>query len=283
MRPWTLVEPCCGSAALTLHTLGARHAIVPYQGSKWSLRHQLSSVLMTLGFWGVPSRVVLTDASLWAEAIGLLLERHDEVAQQLQPLVDAGSEDPKSLYATLKSAEVPTDPIERAAALLWLQRMSFASKAVATKNGRWIVHGLNSTAAFGRKETALFGEVRPLGPALMMAVLCAPRIRQASYRVGLASPEQVADPTVVYVDPPYVGTSDYPAASFSRSEVVEYALAWSAAGAAVIVSESEPVRELFHQGWETRMLRDRTRADGNQPFRRATRGQEWVTFTRSST
>lgn len=58
---------------------------------------------------------------------------------------------------------------------------------------------------------------------------------------------------VVYVDPPYVGTNGY-AHDLPRTEVVELALRWAAAGSTVVVAEAEALPELVAAGWHAQEL-----------------------------
>lgn len=53
---------------------------------------------------------------------------------------------------------------------------------------------------------------------------------------------------VVYMDPPYVGTTGY-TANLSRAEVVAHAIDFDRMGAVVCVSEAVPVEELTALGW----------------------------------
>ena len=53
---------------------------------------------------------------------------------------------------------------------------------------------------------------------------------------------------VVYMDPPYAGTTGY-AHDLPRAEVVRYCLAYADMGATVCVSEQEPIPELMQAGW----------------------------------
>ena len=71
---YRLIEMCCGSAAFTLHKLGAKRAILPYQGSKWKLRHALEEVAAGMGFAGAPRWVSLVDAGPWGETMGWVLD-----------------------------------------------------------------------------------------------------------------------------------------------------------------------------------------------------------------
>jgi len=54
--------------------------------------------------------------------------------------------------------------------------------------------------------------------------------------------------TIAYIDPPYVGTTGY-ASDLPRSEVVDLARRWNAAGAVVCISEAEAIPELVADGW----------------------------------
>ncbi len=80
---------------------------------------------------------------------------------------------------------------------------------------------------------------------------------------------------VVYVDPPYSGTTPY-LHKLTRAEVVTLALRWSAAGALVIVSEAEAVAELVALGWHATEISGGRR--GNARTFGGTR--EWLTMSR---
>jgi hypothetical protein len=58
-------------------------------------------------------------------------------------------------------------------------------------------------------------------------------------------PPSLPPGVVVYIDPPYVGTTGY-GNDLPRAEVIELARRWADAGARVYISEAEPVAEL---GW----------------------------------
>lgn len=55
--------------------------------------------------------------------------------------------------------------------------------------------------------------------------------------------------TVAYIDPPYVGTTQY-ANKLPRADVIALASRWADAGATVCISEAEPIPELVADGWE---------------------------------
>lgn len=267
---WTLVEPCCGTAALTMHLLGARRQLVPRQGSKWALRRELAARMPA----GAPSRVVLSDASPWALVVQCVLEQRDELLTELRQLVARGGDDPQRLQAELHGGPVGAGP-RMAAELLWLQRMAFAGKAVRVVGGRWSSPGLNLTSALGVEGTDRFGPVRPLGPALLRAVAGAPSATVEAF-VGLARPTGPAHNTVVYLDPPYAGTTGY-GADLDRAGVVALAVEWSEAGADVLVSEAAAVSELVALGWSAEPVARGLGGDAYLLFR-ARHRSEWITW-----
>ena len=79
---------------------------------------------------------------------------------------------------------------------------------------------------------------------------------------------------VVYMDPPYVNTTGY-GNDLPRAEVVELARRWADAGAAVYISEAEPLPEL--DGWHTVEITS-TRVGQKRTFSKQKR--EWLTMNR---
>ena len=298
---YTLIERCCGSSALTLHLLGARRSILPYQGGKWRLRKQLGEIVERLGFTGTPDRVVLTDPGPWGLVMGVLLDRplRSAVADKL---ADLAEEDPKDAYEDLQNRQTPFDPIQFATEFLFLQRLSHSGKAVGISlDGCWKSPGLNRSSAYGLKATGRFGAIKPMIPSLVEvlrsydedlaqlppgAVLAnrssaygpagLAEVPKTSHTVGEA---ESGVPTVEYVDPPYQGTTHYPNGHLGRAHVIELARAAQRRGAAVLVSEREPISDLVNRGWTAEPLRIGP-ASGTSPFR--SRSQEWVTFIGAS-
>lgn len=82
---------------------------------------------------------------------------------------------------------------------------------------------------------------------------------------------------VIYMDPPYVGTTRY-ADDFPRAEVVRLAVDYQALGALVAVSEACPVDELVAAGWEAIDILAERRGQA-LTFRRGDTG-EWLTMSR---
>lgn len=285
MKPWTFIEPCCGSAAISLRLLGYE-PVAPYQGTKDPYEIEIRDIIgRMLGlFHGAPSRILLSDASPWALAVATLLREPERVLVTVTELVKQGAPDarrpkaPEVLYERLSGALVPTDPVQLAAELFWLQRMSFSGRAVGERGGRWLTAGLNTTSAYGLPATGSFGAVHPQGNTLRRAVMRVHRHSDVSGFVGLLTTELCCDlpiwdgPVVVLLDPPYQGTQGYPSGTLDRTEVVHTALRFANAGAFVIFCEAEPIDELVERGWEAiKLAEPRKRMQGDK------HREEWVT------
>ena len=81
---------------------------------------------------------------------------------------------------------------------------------------------------------------------------------------------------VAYCDPPYRGTTGY-GNDLPRAEVVELARRWADAGAAVYISEAEPLAALVEEGWHTVEITS-TRVGQKRTFSKQKR--EWLTMNR---
>lgn len=276
---WTIRELCAGSAALSLHLLEAPSALLPYQGSKWRNRRELELVGRELGFSGRPTDVVLSDPGPWGATWGPLSTPKGVrlVASYLEALVGL---DPREVYDQLQGARCPDDQVAYAAQYLYLQRLAFSGKAVGRRHGHWASAGFSRTCAYGVVGTEDFGQVKPQLPNLIR------RLRKLADHLASLEPYprvvavqgpapmpagEVHRPTLVYLDPPYQGTTTYPDGHLTREGVLELALAWRAAGAAVVASEGEP---LPLPGWTHRRI-DKGR-DNRSPFKG--QQEEWLTF-----
>lgn len=281
MLPWSLVESYCGSAALTLHLLGAKRRLVPYRGSKWHVRTALEGLIReTTGVEGPPRHVLLFDAIPWASTLYVALCRRPELLPILDNIVEQGEKDPAATAKRLaseplrvlstESATYRQDQLYTAAAHLWLQRMAFRGKSVGVAGNRWVWPGLSKTSAYGEPSTDKFGEVKPQGRSLLRAVASLPEVPDDLFHWG----PQLA---VIYLDPPYKGTTGYAGTSppETRENVVAKALCHRSRGHDVFVSEAEPIEELEAHGWSSACLfRGR---GGDSPFN--SNKAEWVTYS----
>lgn len=278
---YNLIEPACGSAALTLHLLGAKRSVLSYQGNKWRYRKKIASIIEKEGFSGVKS-VHLNDIGPWGRAWFVL--HHPLYLQmcisELKALVDR---DPREVFLELNGAPVPEPDHLYAAQYLFLQRLSHSGKAVGTSNGKWKSPGFNKTSAYGTEKTSRFGAVKPLIPSL---------IRSLEQLVGLEWPNRHATqtsqydmrvfldmeyrgPTVAYIDPPYSSTTRYPDGHIKTEGVVEVALEMHRKGVFVLVSEAKPVEELVERGWRIACIKEPT--SDAKPFH--SKKSEYITLS----
>jgi hypothetical protein len=259
---------------MTLHLLGARRSLLPYQGSKWRFRKALEPLLQ---LEAPPTEVTLTDPGPWGavlpvvigEARGALIERLEAMAAR----------NAREVYDGLHRQPVSSDAVGFAAEYLFLQRLAFSGKAVGVVDGCWNSPGFNSSSAFGLAGTERFGKVNPMVPSLIRVLRSYDLrpVRLTGGQRGAAPPDgPLTGPTVVYLDPPYVDSTRYPNGRLSRDEVVSLARAWHQAGARVLISEGEAVSELVAEGWQAVCL---TAGRGDRGDTSPFRGKqpEWVT------
>lgn len=276
--PWTMIEPCCGSAAVTLRLCGILRPPVPYQGGKARLAEGVVARIRSRGFQGTPEEVWLSDPSMWGEVFPLLFRSPSrlEVVRQLR----AHAIDPLRSFQALQGSPLAQDPAQRVADFLFLQRLAFSGKAVGSAGGAWKSPGFNPTSAYGVQATERFGAIRPQVPAMADLLETWPHHLDGIFVSGSHEtcwPDCVAPlpRRCVYLDPPYVNTTPYPDGSLPREEVVELALAWEESGASVLISEAEPVQELVEIGWTAEKI-DASRAH-QRPFQART--EEWLTMS----
>lgn len=286
MTAFKLVEPCCGAASLTLHLLGAKNQILPYQGSKWKLRKQLEGILAKRGYTDLVS-AHLADPGPWGHTWALLHSAPNWVVDVLRGYA---SEDPRAVYDRLHGGMAPSvgDPAF-AAQHLFLQRLSHSGKAVGCKEMRWVSPGFNKTSAYGVLGTDKFGPVNPMIPALIRQIEQGWR-RPEHFRVDCQSASDTVDhyvllsgtvgmtpkhPIVVYLDPPYMNATRYPNGHLTRNELIRLARRLVHLGFFVVISEAEPIDVLVGEGWQKQCLKGA--ADHDAPFR--AKNPEWVTIS----
>ncbi len=285
MSSFHLIEPCCGSAALTMHLLWARRQVVPYHGSKWKIRRELAAVLAERDCTELDA-VTLNDIGPWGVTWTALTDL-ELLEQTITWLEGYAKAEPRQLFDALTGAPVPDSLPRYAAQHLFLQRISVNGKAVGTRLGvtgvhTWFSPGFNRNSAYGCPATDRFGAVKPMVPSLLkvlrsMKDLSWPMGRtlslQGSAREIPISP--CAGRTVIYIDPPYASTTGYPNGALPRPIVAQISKDWHAAGAIVMVSEAEPIEELVAMGWTAKCLRGAPTDE--KPFQ--IKGAEWVTIS----
>jgi len=297
MGRFALVELCAGSAALTLHLLGMRRQLVPYQGSKWKLRKGLGQILQDRDHTEL-SAVFLNDLGPWG-CTWQALSDPEQLEWVIAHVRTMDLEKPhiRAHYDRLHKEPIPI-PMQNAMARfaaehLFLQRLSINGKAVGTslREGRecWNSPGFNGTSAHGTAAKASFGAVKPMIPALIrqlefLRTLTWPKVTistQQDARTtstwGDLNVQLLAGllPCVVLLDPNYIDSTGYPNGTLSREKVIAIARTWERCAATVLICEAEPIAELVADGWETRCLREPP-AD-TKPFQ--SKKAEWVTIS----
>lgn len=113
----TLVELCCGTAALSLWALARRRPLTGFMGSK---RRDAENLCDLLGARD-PDRVLLVDAGPWGD-VWTTLRDDDLRAQTVECLLALDAEgDLVEVWRALVLEPPPTDPAERVAQYLCLQ------------------------------------------------------------------------------------------------------------------------------------------------------------------
>ena len=276
MSGWTMVEPCAGSAAVTCHLLGAKRAILPFQGSKWRLRRAITGLIRAYGFLGAPREAILTDVSAWGFVLPKILG--PDLTLVIDYLKELSQQDAECVYLALNGHEVAPAPILRCAEFLFLQRLAFSGKAVGIRDGKWKSAGFNRSSAYGTEKTNRFGEVKPMIPSMISALEDYLMLERATILGGQADADtwtmsKIPDKrTFVLFDPPYRDTTRYPDGDLPRERVVELALKWRAAGATVCVCEAEPLMELVDHGFQ--VVRIDKGKGGDRPFH--SQKPEWL-------
>lgn len=275
-RIWGYVESCAGGAAVALHLHGAKRALMPYQGSKWTYRKAIAALYEEMGFPGRPEQTFLNDPGPWHIAHQGLLEKRESVLGALGVYANG---DPRGIYTSLLGDSLCASPALNAADFLFLQRLAYNCKAVTVREGRWVSPGFNPTSAYGTPATERFGAVRPMVPSLIKTIEALPPAWNSSnVHVSSDSAEDFlvsADvPVLYYIDPPYEGTTGY-GHSFERHKVLDHAERLAFQGHAVVISEAERLDRVLGHGWEARQIAGPS--DSGSPFK--SKKPEWLTYT----
>jgi len=219
MGRFALVELCAGSAALTLHLLGMRRQLVPYQGSKWKLRKGLGQILQDRDHTEL-SAVFLNDLGPWGCTWQALSDpeqlewviAHVRTMDLEKPHIRAHGTAAKASFGAVK----PMIPA-LIRQLEFLRTLTWPKVTISTQQDA--------------RTTSTWGD---LNVQLLAGLL----------------------PCVVLLDPNYIDSTGYPNGTLSREKVIAIARTWERCAATVLICEAEPIAELVADGWETRCLRE---------------------------
>lgn len=129
-----------------------------------------------------------------------------------------------------------------------LSLWSWGNKPIVTRES-WRTHGLDTSAAYP-ELTATHREAALTVSDLLRCIAALPDLSRVHVHHGCATELPPYPGAVVYLDPPYQGTTGY-GHTLSRADVLALAERWRSAGAVVAVSEAEP---LPLAGWHTHRL-----------------------------
>jgi hypothetical protein len=255
------VELCAGSAAVSLALVGGCRPPTTWMGGK---SRYASAILRVLGLrrGQGAAGLLLAEAGPWADVWRVLADRGNR--QRVADLLDCYA-DPDDqavwdrLHAEWRQDESVTTA-ESCARWLWLTDRSFGGKGPAAGfdhhhrggSGRRLARQVTILPPFPARTVVLRTDVAALVP-----------------RVPLPAG------TLVYIDPPYFGTSGYRGVSLGRSQVLGVARRWADAGATVCLSEAEPLP--LGAGWHHVELTGCRR--GKRTF--SVQQREWLTISRA--
>jgi len=258
-----LVELCAGTAALSLRLerAGARPPV-----SRMGAKTGYADCILALA--GLEPGD-MAGHYLWCEpddGVRLLLHayRDADLAQEAARIIRSwADEEPRALWERLRAEGParcpPVDPRE-VARLTMLGQWSYRRGEPDS--------GFNNGVQSGEAWNALAPET-------------ARRVHDAG---GLPAtihddattapiPDPLPEGTLVFIDPPYVGTTGY-AHDLDRPAVVRLAQQWAAAGARVMISEAVPIEALVACGWHAVEV-SAMRVGQKRTFSKQQR--EWVT------
>lgn len=148
------------------------------------------------------------------------------------------------------------DRLAEVAETVILQKWSFSERGwehgyggpgceVRTAPGGWTTEGRDAALSADR-TASLVEAVGRRWPSVRVS----PRIPTAAeVATAIGTPGDL-EGCVVYMDPPYAGTTGY-TADLSRAEVVMHALDFASLGATVAISEAEAIPDLVRSGWHS--------------------------------
>lgn len=260
------VELCAGLAAVSLGLQGGKYARPPVSrmGSKTGY---LLPILRIMGLR--PGQGA--DRYLWCEpdpGCRALLHAYTdrEVMQEAARIIRGWKdEEPRALWERLRAeGPIRVGEARETARHCYLSMGSFSQKGVHAGIG----------TPEGKEPSHNFGGFKPVAEQLLGTMPRSPVVpATVTPDARPIEPADLPPGTVVFMDPPYVGTTGY-GNDLPREDVVAMARKWAAAGARVYISEAEPLPALVADGWRTVEITSQ-RIGQKRTFSKQQR--EWVT------
>lgn len=274
------VEPFAGTAAVSFHLVGS-HRLTPYMGNKGNYAKTLVSLMDLKDV----TSIIWNDAGPSGKALSMLGSSENllKVATILEKLYSPDelnegfgpSGRDRKLYDIFKELDTTKlAPAAFAAHWLFMQTRSFNGKPISIKpNGRWRTAGFDPEYRKAKKPGAKDrGWATPrwkLAEKVRQAAACNwPKTQSFNLDIRDFARSVHLQDAVIYVDPPYDGTTGY-WNDCTRREIVWSALKWGRSNK-VFFSEAEPIASLVEKGWIAFPLRAK-----NKTWARTK--EEWIT------
>lgn len=277
----TFVELCAGSAAISLRWLRAKaRPPLGYQGGKQGYADAILDALGMNPGGGVGNDIILCEPGPWGDAWEhwRTAEGRADTCARLEAWA---GEDPRTLWESLHKTPVPVEMGERVTTWTVLQFWGFGHKPVKCAGSEWKAHGFIGLPAYRAEQrergAALGFDVSAWATKSLRltdvatSIRCLPDLSRVRVHRGSAQTLEPIPGAVVYIDPPYQGTTGYGHA-FPRAEVLDTAERWWAEGCVVAVSEACP---LPLDGWRTMRLPKRKGAGRTWSKQQ----EEWLTVS----
>jgi hypothetical protein len=230
------VEPCAGTAALSVRLQGGKHARPPVSrmGAKTGYADCILRIMGLRPGQGAAHY-------LWCEpdaGVRLMLEAYRDHALALAAadiIRGWADEEPRALWERLR-AEGPVQGGEPKELARWctLQRWMYANAPISHDGIKWINSRSEGGFTFGANN---FGTTETTANGFKTLPCLPATIHPDALQV---EPQPLPPGCVVYIDPPYEGTTGY-ADDLPRAQVLALAMQWAQAGAAVYISEAVPL------------------------------------------
>ena len=255
-RPRLFCEFPAGLAAVSLRLQGGAHCRPPISrmGNKAGFSQTILGVLGLHSGQGAA-------AYWWAEAdpdVAALLRVYpdpDALREVARIIRGWAGEEPRALWERLRAERrargAATGTAGEVAGWLFLHHGSFQMKGPDAGIG--VPEGCDKTENHGAKRpvlsiihSAIRYTIIDNWPSVRVSP-CIPTAAEVSAAIG--TPGDLSG-CVVYMDPPYAGTTGY-TADLPRAEVVMHARDFAALGATVAISEAEAIPDLVRSGWHS--------------------------------
>ena len=264
----TFVELCAGLASVSLMLQGGKYARPPVsrQGNKHGYALALLRVMGLRPGQGA-------EHYLWCEpddGCRALLHAYTdrEVMQEAARIIRSWKdEEPRALWERLR-AEGPIRCDESREVARWAtcQRWMYGNAPLHNDGDGWKNGNADGGVTFGANN---FGTTATTANGIDRLPDLPATVHPDARTV---EPPSLPPGVVVYIDPPYVGTTGY-GNDLPRAEVIELARRWADAGARVYISEAEALPALMADGWHSVEITSQRR--GQKRTFGGTR--EWVT------